>query len=139
MSTSPLHRSRNRDGTIRVAPEAGDIVVLSFEGEFDRWNALNVGEHLDQALETGKDLVLDLSEITFLDSSVINELFRAAQAARGSGQVAVLELGAAPFVERILEFVRIESVLPRANNREEAIRLIELGAGGCAEPEGITG
>ncbi len=138
MSTS-LKRSRSADGAIHIAPEIGGIVVLSFEGEFDRWNAPTVGESLDQALETRRDLILDLSEVTFLDSSVINELFRGAQAAKASGRVAVLQLGTAPFVERILEFVRIESVLPRARRRDEAIQLIELGAARGGEPGGITG
>ena len=126
MSAS-LHRSDQRDGKIRVVPEADDIVVLTLEGDFDLGNATTLGEQLDRVLEANQDLILDLSEVTFIDSSVINELFRAARVAKESGQTAVLQLGTAPRVERILEIVGIESVLPRADRRHEAIQLIESG------------
>jgi anti-anti-sigma factor len=126
MSAS-LHRSNHRDGKIRVVPEADDIVVLTLEGDFDLANAPKLGEQLDRVLEANKDLILDLSEVTFIDSSVINELFRAARVAKESGQTAVLQLGTAPNVERILEIVGIESVLPCADRRHAAIKLIESG------------
>jgi anti-anti-sigma factor len=105
-----------------------DIVVLALEGDFDRHNAATLGEQLDRALETRKDLILDLSQVTFLDSSVVGELFRAALVAKESGQTAVLQLGTAPLVERVLEIVGIESMLPRAHHRQEAIQIIERRA-----------
>jgi len=124
MPTS-LHRSDYGDGAIRIQPEADDIVVLALEGDFDRHNARTLGAQLDRAFEKQKNLVLDLTEVTFMDSSVVNELFRAAHVANERGQTAVLQLGTAPPVERILEIVGIESVLPRARDRQEAIRIIE--------------
>jgi anti-anti-sigma factor len=136
---APAHHSDYRDGAIRILPEADAIVVFALEGEFDRHNAPTLGEQLDQALETRKDLILDLSQVTFIDSSVINQLFRAAHVAKESGQTAVLQLGTAPLVERILAIVGIESVLPRAHRRDEAIQLIERGTARTDEAGAAVG
>ena len=128
-----LHRFGNHEGAVRTVTEADDIVVLTLEGEFDRFNAPRLGEQLDRALQSRKGLILDLSEVTFIDSSVVNELFRAAHGAKQSGQTAVLQLGTAPLVESVLEIVRIESVLPRAHRRQEAVEIIERAAAQTGE------
>jgi hypothetical protein len=39
----------------------------------------------------------------------------------------VLQLGTAVSVERVLKIVSIERVLPRAHDRQEAIRLLQRG------------
>ncbi len=125
---SSFHRSDHRDGAVRIVREADEIIVLCLEGEFDRYNAPALGTKLERALQTRKDLILDLSQATFVDSSIINELFRAANAADENGQTAVLQLGTAPLVERVLEIAGIESVLPRATSREEAVQIVESRA-----------
>ena len=89
--------SEHRAGVIRVVPETG---------------------------ASGNDLILDLSQATFIDSSVIRVLFDAAGAVDRRDQAMVLQLGTTPIVERALEIVGIERVLPRAHNREEAVRMI---------------
>jgi hypothetical protein len=40
----------------------------------------------------------------------------------------VLQVGTAAIVERVLELVRIERVLPRAHDRQEAVRIIQQKA-----------
>lgn len=126
MPTSPLG-SEYRDGAIRVVPEADDILTVCLEGEFDLRSAPMLGEELDRGLESKKDLILDLSQATFVDSSVIQTLFRATRALHGRGQVAVLQLGTTPIVERALEIAGIECVLLRAHSRSEAIEIIRRG------------
>jgi ABC-type transporter Mla MlaB component len=85
MVASPFD-SEHRDGVIRVVPETGEIVALCLEGDFDLTNAPALGDEIDRALERGKGLILDLSEATFIDSSVINVLVRASKAASGREQ-----------------------------------------------------
>jgi anti-anti-sigma factor len=128
MVASPFD-SEHRDGVIRVVPETGEIVALCLEGDFDLTNAPALGDEIDRALERGKGLILDLSEATFIDSSVINVLVRASKAASGREQTVVLQLGTAAIVERVLEITRIEQVLPRAHDRQEAMRIIQQQAG----------
>ena len=123
MHTSTLS-SEHRDGVIRIVPVADKIDVVCLEGDFDLRNAPVLGDHIYRALESGNGLILDLSEATFIDSSVIHTLVRASKAAARREQAIVLQLGTAASVERILEIASIEQVLPRAHDRHEAVRII---------------
>lgn len=120
--------SERRAGSIRVVRETDGILAVCLEGEFDLANAPTLVDQIDLALETGKDLVLDLSEATFIDSSVINVMMRASKAAGERQQTMVLQLGTAAIVERALEIARIELVLTRAHDRQEAVRTIQKRA-----------
>jgi anti-anti-sigma factor len=117
--------SEHREAVIRVFPETDEIVVVCLEGDFDLANAQALGDQVDRALESGNELILDLSEATFIDSSVINVLCWAARAAGGRKQTTVLQLGTAAIVERCLKIAEIEQVLPRAHDRQEAVRMIQ--------------
>ena len=119
------HGSGHRAGVIRVVPEADEIVAVCLEGEFDLANADALSKELDRALEDGNSLILDLSRATFIDSSVVHVLVRAAKAVRGSQRAVVLQLGTATVVERVLEIVGIERVLPCAHDRQEAVRITQ--------------
>lgn len=111
-------------GTIRVVPETAKIVALCLEGDFDLTNAPALDAQIDLALDRGNDLILDLSEASFIDSSVIHLVARAAQTAQTTEQTVVLQLGTAAIVERVLELSGIEEVLPRAHDRQEALLVI---------------
>jgi anti-anti-sigma factor len=119
--------SEQRHGVIRVVPETDEIVAVCLEGEFDLANAPALGDEVDRSLKSGANLILDLSEATFIDASVINVLLQAGRtvAASGGKQSMVLQLGTAPIVERVLEIVKIEQVLTRAHDRHEAVRIIQ--------------
>ena len=117
--------SEHRAGAIRVVPETDEIIAVYLEGDFDLSNAPALGDEIDRALEGGNDLIVDLSEATFIDSSVINALMRASKKAVGRAQAIILQLGTAAIVERALELAGIELVLPRAHERQEAVRIIQ--------------
>jgi anti-anti-sigma factor len=114
-----------RDGVIRVLPETDGIVAVCLDGDFDLSNAAALSEQVERAQENGNDLILDLSQTTFIDSSIIHVLFDAARAVEGRNQTVILQLGTVPIVERALEIADIERVLPRARDREEAVRMIQ--------------
>lgn len=117
--------SQHSRGLIRVVPETDEIVAICLEGEFDLANAPALGDEIERALESRNHLIFDLSKATFIDSSVIRALMRAVKAVSGREQALVLQLGTAAIVERLLEIVKIEQVLPRARDRQEAVRLIQ--------------
>lgn len=127
MVASPVG-SQHWQGAIRVVPETDEIVAICLEGEFDLANAPALGDEIDRALESGHHLIFDLSQATFIDSSVIRALMRAVKAVSGRKQALVLQLGTAAIVERLLEIVKIEQVMPRAHDRQEAVQLIETRA-----------
>ena len=116
--------SEHREGVVRVVPERDEIIAVCVEGEFDVANVSALRDQVDGALASGNDLILDLSQATFIDSSVIHVLFDAASAVEGRDQTVILQLGTAPIVERALEIVDIDRALPRAHDRAEAIRMI---------------
>jgi anti-anti-sigma factor len=118
-------RSERRDGAIRIVPETDEIVAVCLEGDFDLANAPALADQIDRALDTGNDLILDLSEATFIDTSVVNLVVQASKTAGEREQAMVLQLGTAAIVERVLEFAGIERVLPRAHDRQEAVRIIQ--------------
>jgi anti-anti-sigma factor len=117
------------DGAIRVVPERDEIVALCLEGDFDLRNASALDNQIHQVLDGGSDLILDLSEATFIDSSIVHVVVRASRAAGRRERAMVMQVGTAAIVERVLELARIERVLPRAHDREEALRMIKLNAG----------
>lgn len=63
-------------GAIRVVPETEEILAVSLEGEFDLTNAPCLSDEIERALDRGNGLIVDLSEATFIDSSVIHVLMR---------------------------------------------------------------
>lgn len=116
--------SEHRDAAIHVDSETEAIIAVCLEGEFDLANAPAFRDHIDSALANGNDLIVDLSHATFIDSSIIGVLFHGAKAVDGRDQTMVLQVATAPIVERALEIVEIERVLPRAHSRAEAVEMI---------------
>ena len=121
--------SDHRDGVIRVVPETDGIVAVCLEGEFDLSNVRDLSDEIDRVLEAGNDVILDLSQVTFMDSSIISILVQGSREASARRQRMVLQLGTAAVVERVLELFAIEQVVPRARDREEAVRTIRHNAG----------
>lgn len=70
-------------------------------GELDIATAEKLSTALEPELEEGGDLVLDLSELVFMDSSGLRAIIQAALALRGTGRI-VLASATAP-VRRVFE------------------------------------
>lgn len=110
---------------------AGDVVVVVVEGEHDIYTAPTLRERLDEALERGQGLVIDLTGATFVDSSVLGALLDARRRALDAGMGYVVCVGATvePGVQRILDITGLVPVLPVLNGREEAIQAARNGSG----------
>jgi anti-anti-sigma factor len=109
--------------TTSVVLETGRVTVVGLEGEFDLTNAKALSDQMEEALGDGNNLIFDLSAATFIDSSIIHVLCKAARRAKSRGQCVVLQFGAAPIVERAVE-IGIASVLARAYDRREALQAL---------------
>ena len=102
---------------------AGDVIVVVIEGEHDIYTAPTLRERLDEALDRGGGVVVDLTGATFVDSSVLGALLDARRRAHESEQGFVVSIGdtVEPGVRRILDITGLVPVLPVVNGRDEAI------------------
>ena len=128
MSHTPQSSPKDA-GTLHVFPETDEIVAICLEGEWDMANTPRLVEESERVLTSERHLILDLSQATFIDSSVIGALFGAQRLASAHGRLAVLQLGTAAIVELALELSRVERILPRTHTRAEAIETIRQFAG----------
>ena len=110
---------------------ADDVVVVLVEGEHDIYTAPTLRERLDEALERGGGVVVDLTAATFVDSSVLGALLDARRRALEAGQGFVVCVGDAvePGVQRILDITGLVPVLPVVNGRDAAIETARSGNG----------
>lgn len=88
--------------------EQGGSIRLA--GELDMSTAPQLSEALDVAVEHGGAILVDLSELTFMDSTGINALLRAAVSLRGRGCL-VLH-GEQDRVRRLLDLIRLDGSIP---------------------------
>ena len=102
---------------------AGDVVVVVVEGEHDIYTAPTLRERLDEALDRGGGIVVDLTAATFVDSSVLGALLDARRRALEAKQGFVVCVGETvePGVQRILDITGLVPVLPVVRRRDEAI------------------
>jgi|SRR5436190_24053634 len=110
---------------IHLVDATQTIVALDLEGEFDIDAAPMVVDHADRVLAGGKDLIINLSDATFIDSSIIHALFKANEAAESAGRKFVLQFGTHAAVERVLSITGADTSLPTAPTRTQAIEVIE--------------
>lgn len=116
--------TQNEPGELHVLAETDEITALRLTGEFDLVNAPQIIENGERLLADGKQVILDLSEATFIDVAVIHALTRVEAEARKNGRIVVLQLGTAPIVDRLIEISGIERILPRVSTRPEALKKI---------------
>lgn len=95
---------------------------MTISGEHDLSTAPNLRRRLDEMLEEGTPVIVDLSAATFIDSSILGVILdgrrRAEEANLG---FAVLHANGADAVDRVLEVTGLRAELPVHARREEAV------------------
>ena len=100
------------DGSITVIKVEGDLVIGAPEAEFKKT--------VLQLLERGRvNLLIDLSDVGFLDSSGLGALVRAMTTSQNEGGQTKL-LGAGPQVRKLLEMTKLDSVFEMFDDLETA-------------------
>ena len=94
--------------TDRISEENGKLVVR-LEGEIDLEQSPKVRGLLLESVARGKDLLVDLSEVTYLDSSGIASLVEAMQIAVRNGTSLKL-FSASAQAMRVFELARLDKV-----------------------------
>lgn len=97
-----------RDGEASLGRPASEVcregtrVVVTLRGEQDLSTAAGVTAALDEAMAEGEgDLVVDLSQVPFLDGAIVSLIARARGELRSRSRDLTLR-GASPFARRVL-------------------------------------
>jgi anti-anti-sigma factor len=99
----------------------GDVVVAALMGEIDLANAKPIGSLVAGAIPNdATGLVLDLSAVTYLDSSGVHLIFDLAQRLGDRQQRLVLALPPGSRIRRVLDLVNLDAVVTVEETAEAA-------------------
>ena len=106
--------------SLQVVRSVPAVDVFEVAGDHDMASAPQLALALKQSLGEGRGIVVDLTETTFIDSSVIHVLFDTDSALAGQGKQLVLQINTASVVMRALQITGLTS-LPHTSEREVAL------------------
>jgi anti-sigma B factor antagonist len=104
------------------------VRILTVQGEADRFGTDAVSSAVDDARADGRGVIIDLSEATYLDSSMLATLVAVSEQGRRDNSPLVILCGAAR-LRRSLELKGLQSILSLANSREHALELVTASDG----------
>ena len=97
------------------------VVIARIAGELDASNAAHLEDQLTEAVpNTALGMVLDLSELSFVDSSGVELLFGLGERLEDRRQRLAVALPEGAPIERVFEIVRFRERLPLAGSVAEA-------------------
>lgn len=99
---------------VRVATVPDGSVRVKVEGELDLSTSRALDETLRREIDAGSRIVVDLSEITFIDSTGLNTLMAALRASSMNGGALAVSPSLPAQVRRVLEITGLSKVLPIA-------------------------
>jgi anti-sigma B factor antagonist len=98
------------------------VTVAVLEGEIDHANGNRIRGELETALQTAEPgLVVDLSDVTFIDSAAISVLFGLARDAHDRGRALSLVVPSDSMVQRVVGIVGLPEVAFVAVGLEPAV------------------
>jgi len=95
-------------------------LLLKLEGDVDLARCATIRKRLLGAVAQGKDLLVDLSAVTYLDSSGVASLIEAMQVANKNG-TALRLFAASSQVMRVFELARLDQVFPMHSDLDAAL------------------
>lgn len=98
----------------------GSAQVVTLTGELDMAHASSVAETLDALADTERPVVVDMTDLTFIDSSGIHAIMRPRP------QQGVVVLVCPPGnIQRVLSVTKIDRVLPVHETLDAALTAVE--------------
>ena len=104
-----------------VVREQDGWAVLSVSGEIDMATAPGLRERLHGLLAETRQLIVDLDDVGFLDSTALGVLVGALKRARGEGGD-VRIVCTQPRVRKVFEITRLDSAFDLFDSVDEAVR-----------------
>ena len=106
--------------TLEAGAVDADTTLVAISGEVTFSNVDGLGHELAQALQAGaRNLVVDLTDVAFIDSSGLSALLTASAATRERGGALALVHGATP--PSIFRFRGVERLLALYESRAAAL------------------
>ena len=100
-----------------------ECVVVTAAGEIDVQTAVGLGQAVQEALSTSSSVIIDLSRVTFVDSTGLGALIDARKrAAAEGGSVSLVE--PPDIVRRILAGTHLQQVFPVFDSLHEALEAL---------------
>ena len=113
---------------VRVEDSAGGASIVTLAGELDLSTVERMQAPLLEQVQQRSAILLDLTELEFIDSSGLGALIQAKRIANGAPMATLIGVGSQ--VERIFEIAGVGEALSVFSDRGRA--LASLGAGGPA-------
>ena len=113
---------------VNTAQITEGTLLISVSGELDLHSVGSLHSALDDAIEkTGETVVVDLGEVTLIDSIALGALARASRRLRESaGALAVVASN--PDIVRAFEITSLDRVIPLATTATEALERLRQPA-----------
>jgi anti-anti-sigma factor len=112
---------------VRVEAAGADASIVSLAGELDLSTIPTVENLLFEQLRSRSGVVLDLSGLSFIDSSGIGLVIQGFRAEDGGRMHTVIATGSQ--VERVFRLVGIDRALPLFIERTQALEALNGAAG----------
>jgi anti-sigma B factor antagonist len=107
-----MNRSEQTPFTARAVPLDEQAVCVEVEGELDLATAPQLEVLLRRELDAGHDVMLDLSAVTFMDSSGLRAIITSTRAANSNGTHLRIGGSLLPQIRRLIEITGLREVLP---------------------------
>lgn len=108
--------------TVRVE-EHGGVPVVHMQGEIDIVNASSVGSQLFEAApNNAPGMVVDLSDVTYLDSRGLHLLFELSERLRVRDQRLHVVVPPGALIRRVLLLTHMDSVVPLFPTVQDAVQ-----------------
>jgi anti-sigma B factor antagonist len=105
----------------RLDPPADGVVLLEFAGELDLAVGGRISELVDEvAAENPSLVVIDVAEVSFMDSTMLRELLQAHKTLEAGGAHLIVA-APQPAVRRLLELTGTNEVFSLTDSREAAL------------------
>jgi anti-sigma B factor antagonist len=110
-------------GSLHLDTSEPGVVIVALGGEHELFGATKLQRRLEALLDEGLSVVVDLTDATFLDSSIVSVLLRARDRARQTGAhyAVVLDESSGESVLRMFEITGLDRFLPVVRDREAAL------------------
>ncbi|MBE0448053.1 MAG: STAS domain-containing protein [Actinobacteria bacterium] len=111
---------------MKITLTDGKLPIVSISGEIDHYNAYSVKEIVDKAISKDNDLIIDLSEVVYIDTAGVGLLFAIVKTLLGVGRQLGLVLPDEniKYIINIVGLTQINNMLV-FNTLEEALRVME--------------
>jgi len=100
--------------------DVGDFAVVALHGDVDLQNSPRVRKGLLQCLSQGRNVLVDMGGVTYIDSSGVASLVEAFQTARKAG-IRFALVGVSAAAMRVLQLTRLDRVFAIHPSLDEAM------------------